>query len=56
MCRVEADIFGGKAEHIAPEIINGIEEVLAVMAACAGEFHQQGEFDFQCIVPAAEHI
>lgn len=56
MCRVEADIFWRKAKNIAPEIINGIEEVLAVMAACAGELHQQGEFDFQRIVPAAEHI
>ncbi len=56
MGRVQADIFGGKAKSIAPEIINGKEEVLAVMAACTGELHQQGEFDFQGVVPVAEHI
>ncbi len=39
MCGVEADIFWRKAKNIAPEIINGIEEVFAVMAACAGELH-----------------
>ena len=39
MCGVEADIIGGKAKNIAPEIINGIEEVFAVMAACIGKLY-----------------
>lgn len=56
MCRVKADIFWGKSKNIAPEIIHGIEKVLAVVTARTGEIHQQREFDFQRIVPAAEHI
>lgn len=40
MCGVKADIFGEKTKNIASEIINGVEEVLAVMAACLGEIHQ----------------
>lgn len=43
---VKAYVFGGNAKGIAPEIINGIEEIFAVMAACVGEFHQQREFNF----------
>jgi len=56
MCGVKADIFGRNAKSIAPEIIYGIEEALAVMAACVGELHQQGEFHFQRIIPVAEHV
>lgn len=32
--------WGGKAKDIAPEIIHGIEEVLAVVTACTGEIHR----------------
>ncbi len=56
MCRVQADILWGRAGNIASEIINCIEEIFAVVATRAGEFHQQGEFDFQGIVPAAQHV
>lgn len=53
MCRVKADIFGGKPKNIAPKIINGIQEVFAVVTARAGKLHQQRKFNFQSIVPAA---
>lgn len=56
MCGIKADVFGGKTKDIAPEIIHGIEEVLAIVTACTGEIHQQWEFHFQRIIPAAEHI
>ena len=56
MCGVKAYVFRRNAKGITPEIIYGIEEVFTVMAACASEFHQQGEFNFQCIVPAAQHV
>ena len=39
ICGVKADIFRWNAKGIAPEIIHGIEEVFAVMAACVSEFH-----------------
>ena len=36
---VKAYVFGRNAKGIAAEIINGIEEVFAVMAARVSEFH-----------------
>lgn len=39
MCGVKAYVFRRNAKGITPEIIYGIEEVFAVMAACAGELH-----------------
>ena len=39
MCGVKADIFRRNAKGIASEIIYGIEEVFAVMAAGVSEFH-----------------
>ncbi len=41
---VRADIFWENAKGIVPKIINGIEEVPVVMAACIGELHQRGHF------------
>lgn len=56
MCGVEADIFGGQPGAAPAEVIDGIEEVFAVMASGAGELHQERELNFQAAVPAAEHV
>ena len=53
---IEADIPGGKSKAVAAEVIDGIKEVLAVMAPGISELHEQGQLDFKLIVPGAEHV
>lgn len=53
---IKADILWEKPVSITPEIINGIKEVPAVMPPCAGEVHQQWEFNLELCIPGTEHI
>ncbi len=50
VCGIEVDVFGGKAKGIASEIVNGIEEIFAVMALGIGKFHEQGKIYFKGII------
>ncbi len=56
VCGIEADVFGGKAKGIASEIVNGIEEIFAVMVPGTGKFHEQGEIYFKGIISGTEHV
>lgn len=56
MGRIQAYICGREPHPVSAEFIDGIQEIDAVVAACAGKFHEQREFCFVCIVAAAEHI
>ena len=56
MRRVKAYIFRWNTKSITPKIIYGIKGVFTAMPACTGKLHQKGEFDFECIVPGAEHV
>lgn len=56
MCGIKADILRKKSIGISSEIIENKEEIFAVVTAGFGEFHHDGEFDFEGIVSGAEHI
>ena len=56
MCGIKTDIFWCQPGAVPPEFVDGIEEVLAVVASGICELHQERKFDFQKAVPAAEHI
>ncbi len=56
VCGIEADVFGGKAKGIASEIVNGIEEIFAVMPPGIGKFHEQGKIYFKGIISGTEHV
>ena len=56
VCGIKADILRGQSGAVPPEVVNGIEEVFAVVASGICELHQEREFNFQKAVPAAEHI
>ena len=54
--RVEADVPGRQARGVAAEIVDGVEEVQAVMPFCAGKLKGEGEFHLEIGIPAAEHV
>ncbi len=56
MCGIKADVFGGQSGAVSAEVINGIKKVFAVMASGIRKFHQERRFNFQAVVPAAEHV
>lgn len=56
MRRIKADVFRGNVRAVASEIIYGIEEVLAVVAARACKFHQERKLNLELVIPAAQHI
>lgn len=56
MCGVKADIFRGQPEQMPSKVVNGVEKVFTVVASGTGKLHQKREFDFQAVVPAAEHV
>lgn len=53
---IKTDIPWEEPVSVTPEIINGIEEVPAVMPPCAGEVHQQWELNPELCIPGTEHI
>lgn len=56
MCGVKADVFWGQPAQMPSEVVNGVEEVFAVMPSGTGKLYQEWKFSFQAVVPAAEHV
>lgn len=55
MGRIQAHICRREPHPVPAEFIDGIQEIDAVVAACAGKFHEQREFCFVRIAAVAEH-
>ena len=53
---VQADVFGGKAKGMTSEIIHGIQEVQAVMAADLRKLKHEREFHFFLAISVRKHI
>ncbi len=53
---VKAQVFYGKPGSLPAKRVNGKKEADAVMAFCAGEIQQQGDFQRELIITADKHI
>lgn len=56
MCGIKADIFRGKAKAVAAKVVYGKKEIFTVMVFGIRKLQQEGKFDPEHVIPAAEHI
>ena len=54
--RVQTDVFRSEAKRMPPKIIQGIQEVQAVMAAGLGELKHEREFYFLLVISVRKHV